>query len=537
MKKSITARFARVTGYMLFLGVLLCVLPHGISAQETSSLHPSIGTAETAPVVVDGIPLFVTTGISVYGAKERANRVRSAIIEVSQTPSIGPTDFVISKLADRTQLLAGDVILINIFESDALGQGLALETLAEVYKEQILNAVDRYRTDRRPEKLAIGFGFALAYLLLLILLTWLVSHSFHWLETRAEGHLRRNFEDIELRSQKLLHAGRLWLLLAALFRALRLGLLVLIVYLAATRILDLFPWTRSLAGHLLNLFLIPLQALWHGLLEATPGLIFILVLILVLRYLLNLMKVFFRGVESGSIRLVNFDSDWAMPTFKITRVVLIAFGVVIAYPYIPGSDSLAFKGISVFAGVLLSIGSSSVISNTFAGLSMIYRRAFKVGDRVQIGDVTGQVRAVRLQTTQIVTSKNVSVVLPNSNIMDANVINYSRLAKDEGLILHTNVGIGYDTPRQHVKSMLLAAADQTDGLLKNPPPFVLTKKLGDFATDYEINVYCSTPDRLPRIYSTLHENILDVFNEQGVQIMSPAYVADPDQPKVVKQIQ
>lgn len=530
---SVNILFRSIVKPVLLWGLLFCMLPLKLSAQETPPPPPSIIAPDTAPVVVDGVQLFVISGISVYPAKERANLTRSAIIEAARTTGLEGSDIVIIEFADRTQLLAGDILFISVLDSDARQEGLSRETLADIYRRQISKTIDRYRADRRPERLALSFAFALGYLLALALLVWGVNRLFHWLEARAERDLKRNFEDIEHRSQKLVNAGRLWLLLATLFRALRLGLLVLLVYLAATRILELFPWTRSLAGQLLNLFIVPLRELWHGLVQATPGLIFILVLFLIFRYLLNLMKVLFHSVESGRIRLVNFDPDWAMPTFKIARVVLIAFGIIIAYPYIPGSDSLAFKGVSVFVGVLLSIGSSSVISNTFAGLSMIYRRAFKVGDRVRIGDVQGKVREIRLQTTQIVTPKNVSVVLPNSNIMNANVINYSHLAKEEGLVLHTTVDIGYDTSWRQVESMLLTAADRTDGVLKDPPPYVLRKKLGDFAIDYEVNAYCSTADRMQRLYSSLHDNILDVFNEHNVQIMSPAYVADPDQSKVV----
>jgi small-conductance mechanosensitive channel len=187
----------------------------------------------------------------------------------------------------------------------------------------------------------------------------------------------------------------------------------------------------------------------------------------------------------------------------------------------------------VFVGVLLSIGSSSVISNTFAGLSMIYRRAFKVDDWVQIGEVTGKVTDIRLQTTQIVTTKNESVVLPNSNIMNANVINYSHLAREKGLILNTRIGIGYDTPWRQVEAMLLEAAGRTEGVLGSPPPFVLHTRLGDFTAEYQLNALCDEPDHMHRMYSKLHANIQDVFNENGVQIMSPAYVADPEQPKIV----
>ncbi len=516
----------------LSLLLMLPVLPTGLAAQDSPVAEPT--PLDQAPIVLDGETLFFISGISVYSAEERARRIRGAVIDFARSTELEPSDLSVFEMEDRTQLLAGKAVIVNLLDSDGAAEGLSRSTLAEIYQKRIQDAVLAYRADREPGRLLKAGGIALAYLGLLAFFFWAVTKSFRWFESKAEKRLERNLRDIEKKSQRLVHAGRVWILLASLLRSLRLLTLAILIYLAATHVLELFPWTRSLSDTLLSWFLEPLRHFWRGLGEAAPGLVFILVLFLVIRYMLSLMRALFRGVESGSIRLANFDADWAMPTYKIARVVIIAFGVVIAYPYIPGSDSLAFKGVSVFVGVLLSIGSSSVISNTFAGLSMIYRRAFKVGDRVCIGDVLGVVEQIRLQTTQIVTAKNESVILPNSNIMNANVLNYSQLARDRGLILHTTVGIGYDTPWRQVEAMLLEAAGRTPELLKDPAPFVLQQQLGDFAADYQINAYCASTDQILELYSDLHGNIKDVFNENGVQIMSPAYVGDPAEPKVVK---
>jgi small-conductance mechanosensitive channel len=233
------------------------------------------------------------------------------------------------------------------------------------------------------------------------------------------------------------------------------------------------------------------------------------------------------------VALSGFDPEWAKPTFKIVRLVVIAFAVVVAYPYIPGSSTAAFKGVSIFAGVMLSLGSSSIISNLLAGFTMTYRRAFRVGDRIRIGDVVGEVSDIRLQVTHLRTPKNEEVVVPNSMILGSEVTNFSALARSRGLILHTTVGIGYETPWRQVEAMLLLAAERTPGLLREPEPFVLQTALGDFCVTYELNVYCDEPGRLPFLYDGLHRSILDVFNEYGVQIMTPAYEGDPEQPKLV----
>ena len=164
---------------------------------------------------------------------------------------------------------------------------------------------------------------------------------------------------------------------------------------------------------------------------------------------------------------------------------------------------------------------------------MTYRGAFKIGDRIQVDEVNGIVAEQKLLVTRLLSLKNEEIVIPNTTMLSSNIVNYSAKAKDKGLILHTSVGIGYETPWRQVDAMLKLAADRTEGLLKNPPPFVLKKSLGDFAVTYEINVYCDDVSRMPMYYSTLHQNILDVFNENNVQIMTPAYEGDPEIPKVV----
>jgi small-conductance mechanosensitive channel len=164
---------------------------------------------------------------------------------------------------------------------------------------------------------------------------------------------------------------------------------------------------------------------------------------------------------------------------------------------------------------------------------MTYRRAFKVGDRVKVLDLIGDVTEIRLQVTHIRSLKNEEIIVPNSQILGSHVINYSRLAKDQGLILHTTVGIGYETPWRQVEAMLLMAAERTPGLMREPPPFVLQKALGDFCVTYEINVHSDRPQESQKLYTALHQNILDIFNEYGVQIMTPAYEGDPEQAKVV----
>jgi small-conductance mechanosensitive channel len=298
-------------------------------------------------------------------------------------------------------------------------------------------------------------------------------------------------------------------------------------------VLARWPWTRGLSHDVVGFALAPLEVIAKGVVAQIPSLLFLVVLFFVFRFVLRVVRLFFEAVTRGTVTLGGFDADWAQPTYKIVRVAVVAFGIIIAYPYIPGSQSEAFKGVSLFIGIVFSLGSSSAISNIVAGYMMTYRRAFKVGDRVKIGGTVGDVIETRIQVTHLRSYKNEEIVIPNSQILAAEVLNYSSLARVNGLILHTEVGIGYETPWRQVEAMLLEAARRTRGLAADPQAFVMVKKLGDFAVTYELNVSCDDVKAMNPLYTALHRHVLDVFNEYGVQIMTPAYERDPAEPKIV----
>jgi small-conductance mechanosensitive channel len=282
----------------------------------------------------------------------------------------------------------------------------------------------------------------------------------------------------------------------------------------------------------LDLIFVPLTAIGKAIVTHTPNVVFIVIIVLIARYVLKLMRFFFLAVEKGNITLSGFYPEWSKPTYKILSYLAIAFFIVVAYPYIPGSDSSAFKGISIFAGVLFSLGSQSAVSNMIAGFALTYRRAFRVGDRVKIADFMGDVVETRLQVTTLRTIKNEDIVVPNSLILNNQVINYSTEAREKGLILHTTVTIGYDAPWRRVHELLIQAAGRTEGVLREPPPFVLQTSLDDFYVSYELNAYTANPQEMVQTYSLLHQNIQDAFNEGGVEIMSPHYTQLRDGNKV-----
>jgi len=338
---------------------------------------------------------------------------------------------------------------------------------------------------------------------------------------------------VGIQSFQIVRAEQIWMGLRRALVVVRSLVILGLVFVYAQYVLSLLPWTRGTSSRLLQYLLDPLAAMGWGVVGVVPDVIFLVILFFVTRYLLKLINLFFASVGRGEVVLASFEREWADPTYKLLRVAIVALALVVAYPYIPGSSSEAFKGISIFIGIVFSLGSSSTIANVIAGYTMTYRRAFHIGDRVKIGDTVGDVTEMRLQVTHLRTIKNEEVIIPNSSILNNEVVNYSSLAHRHGLILHTTVGIGYETPWRQVEAMLLIAAERTPAIMKHPKPFVRQLSLGDFAVTYEINVYCGNPQAMAQIYTALHGNILDVFNEHGVQIMTPAYEGDPESPKVV----
>jgi small-conductance mechanosensitive channel len=431
-------------------------------------------------------------------------------------------------------ILAGDQPIMQVVDADVSLEGLNRQVLAQVLQLRIGEAIDRFRHDRQPALLLRHALYALAATVVFLIVMYsgrqALRRAYRYLETRCENRFRRG---VAIQSFRIIHSDQLWRILTAsenLFGAI---VLISAVYLYLDFVLSLFPWTRWLSRELFSLLVNPLHTMGRGLLRQIPDLTFLLILGIVIRYVLILTRLFFDAIESRSITLRNFEPAWAEPTYRLVRVGMIAFAVVVAYPYIPGSNSDAFKGVTLFIGVLFSLGSSSLIGNILAGYTLTYRRTFKVGDRVKIGEHLGDVEQCRVMATYLRTPKNEMIVVPNSRVVAEDVINYSTLAKTDGLILHTNIGIGYDVPWRQVEAMLLQAAARTPEVLREPQPFVLQKTLGDFAVTYELNGYCNQPNIMGRVYTRLHQNILDLFNEYGVQIMTPAYESDPDQQKIV----
>ena len=537
--EAVMLRCAGMGVVAILLLAMLGFTGHALPAEGGAAKGGAAGSAlqeaevQSAAVEIDGREIFRVRGVASFPAERRAEGVASRIRALAVDAAFNPEDLRTVEADIGTEILAGKERVLVVTEIDAQLEGAPRKTTAEVYRLQIRDTIESYRKARTREALTAGAVRAAAALVAFVVALMLVIWTWRRMLVMLERKYRERIHSVGIQSFQIVRAERIWGGLRGMMLAARTLLILILALVGAHAVLSQFPWTQGTARRLLSYVMDPLITLGNGLIAQIPSLLFLLILFLVARYLLKLIHLFFGAVGRGEVKLESFEPEWAEPTYRIVRLLVVVFALVVAYPYIPGSSSDAFKGISLFIGLVFSLGSSSIIANMLAGYTMTYRRAFRVGDRVKIGDVVGDVSEIRLQVTHVRTVKNEEVIVPNSKILGDEIVNYSALARTEGLILYTTVGIGYETPWRQVEAMLIEAARRTAGLMQGPAPFVRQKSLGDFAVTYELNAYCNNAQAMNALYTDLHRNILDVFNEHGVQIMTPAYEGDTPEPKVV----
>jgi small-conductance mechanosensitive channel len=504
----------------------------GIGAQAASSQEAETATV-TAPVVLDGRALFQVRGVSGVTAAERAEHIAERIESIGASEDFAIESIRVVRSEDEVAVMTDGELLVRVFEADAALEHVDRYTLATARAERIRRALQSYRFERSSERLQKAVLYAIGGLVAYVGALVSALYAMRRLTSFVEDKVKQRVRSVAIQSFQILKAQHVWQSVQSILRFTRVILILALTYAFLEFTLALFPWTRAASESLFHYVMEPLSAMVKAFIHHLPNLLFLVVLFLLTRYGLRMLRLFFDAVERGAVRLDNFEPEWSRPTYRLIRTGIVVLALVVAYPYIPGSSSDAFKGISIFLGVLLSIGSSSFTSNLIAGYALSYRRAFRAGDRVSIDGVVGDVLYTRMQVTHLRSLKNEEIVIPNSTILNNTIVNYSSLARSKGLIIHTTLGIGYEVPWRQVEAMLLVAASRTDGVLQEPRPFVLQKALADFAVTYELNAYCSDPQLMFAQKNELHRNILDVFNEYGVQIMTPAYESDPPQPKLV----
>ena len=406
------------------------------------------------------------------------------------------------------------------------------DVLGFLHGQAIEEAILAYRSNRTEQARVSGAieaaGWTIGFVVFVLVILWLHRR----IRRRTLKLVKRYLQDVETATAKSVQAEAI----AALIRyGLNFVLLVIFFlgfYYYLSFVLLAFAETRYFAQLLLTYLTEPVLLIFKGILSYIPNLIMLSLIAWITLYIIKGMRVFFDAVEAGSFEMDDFEKHWVNPTFNIARVVVILIALVFAVPYIPGSDSAAFQGLTILVGAMLSLGANSVVSNMLAGLFVIYRRSTSIGDRIQIGKHIGDVVQIKLMETHLKSIKNELISIPNAQLMNSDVVNFSKKTDGSGLLLHTTVGIGYEEPPEKVEAMLIEAANRTKGIKAKPEPFVLWTALADYAINYQINGYTTRGSSIPKIRSDLHRNIVAVFNENKVQIMTPSYMADPPEPKI-----
>jgi len=468
---------------------------------------------------------FVYTRVGSVTAKERAGIISSHIKEITRDYTNIPDSIKVVEDGDCRDIVSQEKIIISVTLSDALWNNIPQDSLARQYRGAIVTAIKTYRESVSFKSILIAVILSLVVLFSFIFIIRLLGYLFRRLDNNLIPRLRvperwqffRNYETIHKERQ-----SKILLIVSKFIRYLIYFLLTIILILV---IFNILPQTKPFGVILLGYILDPMKNIGYALVKYIPNLITIVIIITLFRLIIRLLRYLINEIAKGDLKIPGFYPEWSKPTFVIVRFILFVMMIVFIFPFLPGSNSVAFQGISVFIGLVISISSTSIIGNLIAGLVITFMRSFKIGDTIKTGENIGTVVEKTAFVTRIRTFKGEFITIPHSNILASHVTNYSVSAEDGKLILYTTITIGYDAPWQKVHELMINAAQATENILKEPAPFVLQTSLNDYHISYQINAYTRNPEIQSRIYSELNQNIQNKFKEAGVEILSPMFNA------------
>lgn len=512
------------------LVILLSLMTsHSVYSQEETITGNKI---DGFPVILADETLFtVQVNVGSFSSEERAAAITNRLQTVAEDNSVELDLLQLEELENTTNIVIGKRTLVTLTENDAKAARLTRTELANEYLATIKDALQTYRLERSANYLIRASIYTAIATAVLILIQFLLSQIFPRIYRLLDSWRHTRMPSLRIQSIELLTASRLTDILIRFVRFIRWVIVLLVLYIYFPLVFSFFPWTKQLGDNLLNYLISAFDQVLQGFIDYLPNLFVIAVIILFTYYIIRFVQLIFIEIERGDISFPGFYREWAKPSYKLCVFLILALAMVVAFPYLPGSGSPAFQGVSLFIGLLLSLGSTAAVANIVGGVILIYTRAFEAGDRVQIGDAVGDIVEKTLLVTRLRTPKNVVVTMPNSTVLTSNVINFSASLRDTDippLILHTTITLGYDVAWRKVHQVLQAAAIATPHILAEPAPFILQTSLDDFYVSYELNAYTDSPLMMSNIYSQLHQNIQDKCNEADIEILSPHYSAVRD---------
>jgi small-conductance mechanosensitive channel len=494
---------------------------------EIDSLRKSVKGSVVRGLVKDTL-FLIYSRLGSFSAVERATAISTRLETISKNWKFESDNLSILEAETTLDVVFDGIILVGISENDAIWMNSTKEELAIRLKKKFEEELNAYARQWNIVVILKEIGLAALVILVLVFAIKYINKLFKWTKKKIEDQEGKLIKGIHFNNFTLFDSKQQIKLLVQSNRFLNWFINLLLVYISLPLLFGIFPWTKNLATTLVDYVLGPLKRIALAIWNYMPNLFTIAVIVVVFYYVLRGIKFLKVEIEKGNLQIPGFYPEWAGSTFQIVRLITLSFMVVVIFPYLPGSESPVFRGVSVFLGFLFTFGSAGSLSNIIAGLVLTYMRLFSIGDRVKIGEIVGDVIEKSLLVTRIRTTKNEIVSIPNSTVMNSHTVNYSSDASVNGLILHTTVTIGYDVPWKKVHEALIEAANRTALLLKEPKAFVLQTSLDDFYVSYQLNASTDSPNKQASIYSDLHQNIQDSFNEAGIEILSPHYRAARD---------
>lgn len=474
------------------------------------------------PILLKGQTVFTLhAGVGSIDAEERAKIVTQRLERLTSTPLHSVTTRV-EKTDTGWLVSVGAEPVVTVTEADARAEKMDAQALAQRWAADLAAALRESRGSSVRELMwrLVDTALVISLAVLALLgIRWGRKRLTAWMEERRE-----QLPAVRFRGLEVVSAARMFGSLRTVLGAICLFLALLVVVVAALLVFEQFPSTQGYAEVVALWVWHPLVDIWRGILSYLPSLFYIVVIVLVTRLLLRGISFIFLQAHRGVISLEPWvHRDVARPTGQIVKALVIVVALFFVAPLIPGSGSRAAQGITILLGLMVSFGSTSTVGNVIAGIVLTYMRPYTMGERVQVGNMTGDVIEKTFLYTKLRTIKNEEVIVPSLQAISGSITNYSALAPARGLILHTSVTIGYDAPWRKVHELLLAAAAKTKEVAKTPEPFVWQTALNDFFVTYQLNVYTHRADCMMDTYAQLHQNIQDAFNEGGVEILSPHY--------------
>ncbi len=520
----------------LLLAAWLLMAVGGAQAQAQAQL-PAPAPAPASPAPLEATVEVANREVAVFRAAflgvEPVLRAQRTEIILREQLARAVKGEVTLKVEPQGHVLLIDghlAFVLTAGDTDAL-RGQTLAQASEAARAALEVALAETREGRDTRRLLRALGFGLMATLAALAVAFLMQRLRRWATVRVAALLQARSAQVRVAGAELLHSERLVVFVGGVLRALSWLVVAVVAYQWLSYVLRLFPYTRPWGEELTDFLFGAAARMARGTLNALPDLFIAITIFFIARAVILLFQPFFARVASGSRSGGWLDADTAIPTRRIFSVAVWVFAVVMAYPYLPGAQSEAFKGMSVLIGLMITVGGSSLVNQAASGLVLMYSRALRVGEYVRIDDHEGTVTEMSAFTTRIRTGLGVELTLPNALVLGTVTRNYSRVALGSGFMVDTTVSVGYDTPWPKVEAMLLEAARRAPGISGHPPPRVFHTALADFNAAYRLVCQAEATEPRPRaeVLSRLHATIQDVFNEHGVALLSPQYITDPAQ--------